>query len=559
MNSRDCNAGVTVGLRAENSISRRVGSQSASFWAVVVAVVVFAVHLVVVMIIRENGWDDGSITAAFARTFARYGRIALTPQSEEVEGFSSPAWFLLLSAGCSLGSCGFEQNIRTGQILAALFASTGASIAFLTLRRLVGAAAAGTLAVAIFICSPFLNETMNGMEMSLLAAIITGIAFAISGTWKYRFWFLVALSFAASLVRFEAVLYLGGAAVVAWLLSRRSRDSLAILIGSGTAFAAVTAFRAVYFEALVPNSIAAKQWAPYSGGGVIRSRVSAGLEPLIPIILSLLALLVLVYFQRSKVDWHSVRPTALGASAIFGLAYVSVVFVFNVAIGRNWGYTGRMQLSGLPMLVLGGVTAAYVAGLRCSLRAVRVWAVALIVGSMITLQWINVKYAVMPNEVNSTRPQVTPAYYRATGEAVDGIRRKLNMKTISFMTPDVGGSSLCCAELQIIDLGLLANARLTAEGYKDFDMYLSDIRPDVIEVHGVWAEVSGIYRSATFLNSYEPVVADNTWLWVRRDHLAYLDGEMRAGVDLSTLRYRGDPVDETFLQALNPTALYLTS
>jgi hypothetical protein len=88
---------------------------------------------------------------------------------------------------------------------------------------------------------------------------------------------------------------------------------------------------------------------------------------------------------------------------------------------------------------------------------------------------------------------------------------------------------------------------------------VEDIRPEVIEVHGVWAEVSGIYRSPTFLSSYSPVVADNTWLWVRRDHLAYLDCEARTGVDLSTLRYRGYPGDEAFLQALNPIPLYVTS
>lgn len=45
----------------------------------------------------KGGWDDGAITAAFARTLAEAGRFALTPLSEKVEGFSSMSWVFLLA------------------------------------------------------------------------------------------------------------------------------------------------------------------------------------------------------------------------------------------------------------------------------------------------------------------------------------------------------------------------------------------------------------------------------------------------------------------------------
>ncbi|MES2221308.1 MAG: hypothetical protein V4587_10120, partial [Acidobacteriota bacterium] len=45
----------------------------------------------------RRSWDDGAITAAYARTFADSGRIALTPSSPQVEGMSSLTWLLLLS------------------------------------------------------------------------------------------------------------------------------------------------------------------------------------------------------------------------------------------------------------------------------------------------------------------------------------------------------------------------------------------------------------------------------------------------------------------------------
>ena len=55
----------------------------------------FAALIAVSLLIGDNGWDDGAITLAFAKTFAHHGLVALTPHSETVEGFSSVSWFLL--------------------------------------------------------------------------------------------------------------------------------------------------------------------------------------------------------------------------------------------------------------------------------------------------------------------------------------------------------------------------------------------------------------------------------------------------------------------------------
>jgi len=60
-----------------------------------VVLVQCAVLLAVCLYIGDNGWDDGAITLAFARTLAGHGRVALTPRSEAVEGFSSVSWLLL--------------------------------------------------------------------------------------------------------------------------------------------------------------------------------------------------------------------------------------------------------------------------------------------------------------------------------------------------------------------------------------------------------------------------------------------------------------------------------
>ena len=124
----------------------------------------------VCLLIGDNGWDDGAITLAFARTFARHGRVALTPQSEVVEGFSSVSWFLLNSL-VALARPSYRAAIAVSQALSVL--SIGActallarTCALLRLDRLFSALT--VIAFAAWGCS--FSEAGNGMEMGLLAA-----------------------------------------------------------------------------------------------------------------------------------------------------------------------------------------------------------------------------------------------------------------------------------------------------------------------------------------------------------------------------------------------------
>jgi hypothetical protein len=58
---------------------------------------VLAAHLAIALAVGVQAWDDGFITLAFSRTFAETGHIALTPVSEQVEGATSPLWFLMMA------------------------------------------------------------------------------------------------------------------------------------------------------------------------------------------------------------------------------------------------------------------------------------------------------------------------------------------------------------------------------------------------------------------------------------------------------------------------------
>jgi hypothetical protein len=524
-----------------------------------IAVAAFAVHLIVVTVIRNNGWDDGSITLAFSRTFAASGRIALTPASEEVEGFSSVAWFAIMAVAAVMGLDDFDSMVRTSQVVAGLCAAGAAAVFFVTARRFVSARVAAVTAVALFVTAPFLNETMNGMEMSLLAGLVLGLVHQLTGE-RPTTRALVLLSFLAATVRFEAALYLCCAAAVVWWFPAARREAVAIAGGAIGGIAATAVLRWVFFQELLPNTIAAKQWPPYSQDGLgafLVSRARAAAEPFLPLAVAGLVVLALMWLSRRRLTWRQDASSPLRTVTAFCLAYVGAVFAFNVAIGWNLGYIGRMQLSALPLLVLAGMYIVQRAGFGWTLARTGLTAAGLVLGSMVFLQWANVGYALGPGTEQGTEVRVTPDGYRKAGDAVERIAAELGRDSLTFLTPDIGGSSLAAPTLRILDLGLLANRQLAEEGFENFDGYLAEQRPDVIEAHGTWAQESGIYRSPAFLGDYTPVVVDDMWLWMRNELAADLPSGSPPDGDLTELRYRGDPGDERFLESVDVDPVYV--
>jgi hypothetical protein len=519
---------------------------------------VLVVHLLVSRIVGPNGWDDGAITLSFARTFAESGRIALTPTSEQVEGFSSVGWFLAMSALARAGWNNFSDIIAAAQFSSATFAACAAGLWVVAARTAIRPWAAAAVSGCLFVSSPFLNETMNGMEMSLLVLLILAQATLFTVTYRYRLLSMALLAALSVTMRFEAILYVTGACAIAWLVSGRQREFAAIAAGAVTGFAAIEAVRYTLFRTWLPNTLIAKQWLPYSQHGLIpffASRARAAVEPFLPFAAALLMLLILTIWFRGRIAPGFWRRSDL--VVVFGVSYFAVVWAFNLGIGRNWGYTGRMQLSALPIAALAMVSLLVATGINLKRGTVAAILAALSIGASPFIQTANLRAAVQSSPPDTRVTVTSPREYRRTGEAVDAIRRGLHMNSLNFMTPDVGGSSLCCARLRIIDIGLLSNTELAREGFAQFEPLLRREAPDVIEVHGVWSEVSRIYQSRFFRENYVPVVLDDTWLWVRADHAARLPNAAHRVVDESTLRNRGAPIDEDFAHSLRGRPRYV--
>ncbi len=493
-----------------NSLAIAIGCQVASL-------------VVIALLVGTHAWDDGAITLAYSRTFAETGRIALTAASEQSEGFSSVAWFLI-NAAIALTRPGFEGAILGAQLLAG--ACLCISIVFAwsiarSLRLRTDTTIAVLIAFAMF--GPSIAETANGMEMTLLTAAGLGLCV---GLYFSRSLLLVSICTGLFLLtRFEAMVYF--AAMIAPLLLQRRYKEFASLAIFGLCVVGFQEYvRYEIFQDIVPNTIHAKAHAPYyqSGWNAMTSRVCATFEPFPVVLPFVVAGGILLLLTKQN------RPALLLLShdrntALVLLAPVVAVVAFSALIGSNWGYMGRMQFLAFPfMLLLFGVvfdSRSKVLG-PAKARAVLIAAT----GLTIVLSWQ--LSAAQPlgaaadtirigNAETARSFDVTPAAYRDTGVAVEELRRILGKDAIVFMTSDVGGLGLCCSHVRIVDLGLLTNRRLAREGYGATAAVLMDEKPDIIEAHQRWARLSELYQLAEFTQNYRPAIINDTRFFVRAD------------------------------------------
>ncbi|KUL28216.1 hypothetical protein [Streptomyces regalis] len=514
-------------------------------------------HAVLALFIGANGWDDGSITLAFARTFAESGQIALTPPSETVEGFSSPFWFLLMAGTCRMLPLDFDGMILASQLWSGIFAAIGAVLVH-TMLRPYGRVQAWLVSLVLFGYGPFLNETINGMEMTSLSAVALAIVWLLRSGHRYAWIGLTLLAATAPWIRAEAVGYVIAGAVLLALWSKEYRRAWALTAGAVLSLAVLTAVRLAIFGSLLPNTMIAKQSSPYSTDSTIRHLLQmfvAAVEVLYVLLPAAVIAIVALTGMRGGLRsagteaLRRMRSRGVHPVVSFSLGYIAAVAAFNVGIGRNWGYIGRMEQSAIALGVV-AVALAKPRVMRFLRPTPRLFAV---IAAMLLLTACGIEKQFIAARLDPERQAaVTPATYREAGQAMDAVRVKLGKPELTVLTPDVGGSSLCCSRLKILDLALLANTELARDGYAAMPAYLETGRPDLVETHGMWSEASKLYDVASFRDDYTPVVVHGMWMYLRNDLHPELHSRCTpiTPENARSLRYRGSEVDERYVRSL---------
>ena len=494
------------------SMAARGSSAVALSRSTVAVVVLFqcATLMMVCLLIGDNGWDDGAITLAYARTFARHGRVALTHQSEIVEGFSSVSWFLLNSLIARVRPS-FRLAITVAQALSVVSIASCTVLLARTcaLVRLDKLFSLLTL-IAFAACGCSFSEAGNAMEMGLLGAACLVIVNELLSS-RPSLLLLCGGVVLAVTTRWEAILYVGllGLSVVS-VPGRRA--FWAIILTAAVSVALLSAWRLAVFSDIVPNTVWAKRWPPYAAFSV-GDRFAGGMELPSLFLVPLLALGTARPFRLTVLATLRTRSQSL---AIVAAPVVGAVLMGSL-MGRHWGYYGRMQYFASPpaLLLLSFLLSRWVAAERSGYRLmIAACALASAVGiSMV----VGFPVASLRAAYRGGAFSVSPHTYAESGDVFRRFAAAADLAHASILTPDVGGLALCCDELKIVDLALLSNRKLAQEGLAAIPQVLAAERPDLAEVHWKWTVVSKLYELPAFRQQYAPAFGGATRVWIRRD------------------------------------------
>ncbi|MGD0837620.1 MAG: hypothetical protein ABSB49_13340 [Polyangia bacterium] len=475
----------------------------------IVVFVQFVALMAVCLVIGDNGWDDGAITLAFARTFAHHGLVALTSNSETVEGFSSVSWFLL-NALVALARPSYDAAILASQLLSVLCicASTvllARSCVLLGLDKIFSYLT--VVAFAAWGCSFF--EASNGMEMGLLAAAFLLMVNELLSP-RPRMVLLSTGVLLAVTTRLEALAYLGPLSLSV-LLVRDRRAFWAIFLTTAAIVLVLTSWRLAVFSDFLPNTFWAKRWPPYAEFDAL-GRLTGAVELLR---FFLLPLIVLEILLRSGFDLTRVLRTQRKAFLLLSSPVLGVVLVGGM-VGKHWGYDGRMPYFAFPlMLLLFSLTfSPWVNIKKSKLR------IAIAVGACacpLRVSMDSFPSGEMSAALHGGSFGVSPHTYAETARVFRRFARAADLQHPTVLTPDDGGLALCCDELRVVDLALLSNSRLAHRGYTALSDVLASESPEMIETHKEWSSSGKLYELPYFRARYLPAFAGGTKLWIRRD------------------------------------------
>jgi hypothetical protein len=496
------------------------------------------------LIQMKGGWDDGAIAAAFARTYAEVGRFAVTPRSVEVEGFSSLSWVFLLALPRY-----FSQRPDVIVIWMKCLSGFCFVLSLLVFRRIAnrflenGQAALLATFILAFNSAP-LHEVVNGMEMNLAMLLLLCLVDRLTdGNKRDVNWAFVWLS--ASLLlftRFEAPYFI---AFTLLGCKRHLGTRRVFQLGAAVAFAfgAIEIWRFMRFGLFMPNTVYAKMHEPYQLGydlaSLLLTRALATSELVVVLFGPLVVLVTAALLTRL-----SLRDLVIGCAGKLDPLIVSLTaagVLFGILLGANWGPWGRMIQPVIPFMILLIVFLLRLVPLSRRRRTI-LFAAA---GAVQLLAWLQVSARLI-----RYGDDVPLWVVEGDGLSAERVRQLTGRATLSFLTPNLGGSALYYERLDILDLALLANPYLARPGYKAFDGFLRQSRPQVIETCGLFSRVSGIYDS-DLMKDYSVVVIGRRLL-VRDDVFRELNSmpgvQHVSGTPCLGPAWLAYPIDEAFVQ-----------
>ena len=470
--------------------------------------------------------DDAAITFAFARSIATGAGPVLQPGAVPVEGYSSPAWLVVLTVGRLLGL--FDRGTWFGVpdyvifpkvvalcCCAGIFACMYSAALAVSGRPVLVTLVAGSVTASV---PSFVIWSFSGLENSLLGLAAVGIgAVLVRAAATGR---LLAVPTAvtcgllaglAALTRPDGLIYAGAFPVAALLLVRRDavRRTVGMSMTSLGSFAVPVApylaWRLWTFDGYLPNTALAKSqgfpgWEALARPGELGGYIGGPA-----------AMLTMVCIGAALV-----RPSRLCRALIVLLVPLGLSVVAFGVLKADWMAQYRFATAVWPLGALAGtLAAAHV--LPQLATGGRVLVVALAAAAAV-VSGIGLADSARVFRANPTVPLCMVA--QEVGYNINAYARIVGRPDATILAPDIGGAALT-STLKIIDLAGLADARIAAYWHnKDWtglrDYVFDQARPTFITTHGYWSNTTGITQDPRMGADY---VQAGTDYWVRRDAL----------------------------------------
>jgi hypothetical protein len=223
-------------------------------------------------------FDDAMISLTYARNLAAGDGLVWMQGEPPVEGYTNLLWTLLMALP---HWAGLPERLVSLPIQAfgVLLLATTSVLAMGIARRLSGESwiAPATIA-AIGLCYPLVFWTLRGLEVGLVACLVTAAALLalrlVERPSRRDRAGLAAVLVAAVSTRDDAAIFAG--VIVAFLAfaSRRTRrDAAAGALATAAMLGAHTAFRLLYYGALAPNTYYLKM-----SGHLLSERLARGID-----------------------------------------------------------------------------------------------------------------------------------------------------------------------------------------------------------------------------------------------------------------------------------------
>ncbi|MBP2179626.1 glycosyltransferase family 39 protein [Amycolatopsis magusensis] len=472
--------------------------------------------------------DDAAITFAYARDVADGAGPVLQPGGDSVEGFSNPAWLLLLVLGKLLRL--FDSGTILGvpdyvlfPKLLGLLCTAGvlaawhhAAKGFSRRPALLTLGAGAVLAVI----PSYVLWTVSGLENSLYAlavcwlAAITLRALARNDLSRTGIGVQAGLLAAlAALTRPDGALYVIAYPLVLLVFVRRHRlpnaltAGVASLVAFAVPYGGYLGWRYLEFGRLVPNTAIAKgqdfpSLETFALAGDLLAYAGAWLSLLLAAGVG-----VLLAKGSPRRDALSVLLLFLGLSAV----------VFCV-LGPE--PNGELRFA-TPFWAIGALLLVFVLGEALAFaRGIRRLAVI----GVVVLASLPTFAAFADSARRHAEAPIVPACLVAEryGRVFNGYADVLGVREGTLLVPDVGGTALT-SRLRVVDLVGLTHARIAElagsgdhAGLRDY--LFDEVKPTFVHTHQPWSEISGITADPRLDRDYHPLFEGGPkGDWVRKD------------------------------------------